>query len=97
MPIKVCGSTSQYVEKKVDTSLFVRETYLRTTFIESNIEETSTRKIIIKVKNYLNQPIARKLLQKPMLMISVTNRLYSKTPHMLTSTLKISIKIGLLK
>ena len=44
MPTKVCGSTSQYVEKKVETSLFAREPYLRTTFIESNIEEDIDKK-----------------------------------------------------
>ena len=40
MPINVFGnSNSNYNGNKFDTSLFVQKPYLRTNYIESNIEE----------------------------------------------------------
>ena len=40
MPINVFGnSNSNNSDKKIDTSLFVQKAYLRTNYIESNIEE----------------------------------------------------------
>ena len=42
MPIKVFGSSSDNSDNKTDTSLFVQKPYLRTNYIESNIEKTLT-------------------------------------------------------
>ena len=44
MPIKVFGNSSNISNNKIDTSLFVQKPYLRTNYIESNIED-------IKLKN----------------------------------------------
>ena len=39
MPINVFGNSSNNSENKIDTSIFVQKPYLRTNYIESNIEE----------------------------------------------------------
>ena len=39
MPINVFGNSSNNSDNKIDTSLFVQKPYLRTNYIESNIEE----------------------------------------------------------
>ena len=41
MPINVVGksSSSNNIDNKIDTSLFVQKPYLRTKYIESNIED----------------------------------------------------------
>ena len=39
MPINVLGNSSNNSGNKTDTSLFVLKSYLRTNYIESNIEE----------------------------------------------------------
>ena len=41
MPIKVFGNSSSSFDNgnQIDTSLFVQKPYLRTNYIESNIEE----------------------------------------------------------
>ena len=39
MPINVFGNTSYSHENKIDTSLFVQKPYVRTNYIEANIEE----------------------------------------------------------
>ena len=39
MPINVFGNSSNNAGNKIDTSLFVQKPYLRTNYIESNIEE----------------------------------------------------------
>ena len=39
MPINVFGNSSSIPEQKKDTSLFVQKPFLRTNFIEANIEE----------------------------------------------------------
>ena len=39
MPISVFGTDSHDNNKKIDTSLFVQKPYLRTNYIEANIEE----------------------------------------------------------
>ena len=39
MPINVFGNTSNIFEHKIDTSLFVQKHYLRTNYLEANIEE----------------------------------------------------------
>ena len=39
MPINVFGNSSNTNDNKIDTSLFVQKPYLRTNYIEANIEE----------------------------------------------------------
>ena len=39
MPFKIFGNSSNNSDNKIDTSLFVRKPYLKTKYIESNIEE----------------------------------------------------------
>ena len=39
MPINVFGNSSNNSEHKIDASLFVQKPYLRSNYIESNIEE----------------------------------------------------------
>ena len=52
MPIKVFGnSSSSYDNNKIDTSLFVQKPYLRTNYIESDIEESLNMKNQFKIKN----------------------------------------------
>ena len=52
MPINVIGnSSSSYDNNKIDTSLFVQKPYLRTNYIESNIEEDIDLKNENRIKN----------------------------------------------
>ena len=51
LPINVFGSTSGNNENKIDTSIFVQKPYLRTNYIESNIEEDLDMKNQFKIKN----------------------------------------------
>ena len=52
MPINVFGnSSSSYDNNKIDTSLFVQKPYLRTNYIESNIEEDIDLKNQYRIKN----------------------------------------------
>ena len=58
MPINVFGnSSSSYDNNKIDTSLFVQKPYLRTNYIESNIEEDIDLKNQYRIKN-LPDPIS---------------------------------------
>ena len=51
MPINVFGNSSDDNNKKIDTSLFVQKPYLRTNYIESNIEEDIDLKNQYRIKN----------------------------------------------
>ena len=51
MPINVFGNSSNNSEQKIDTSLFVQKPYLRTNYIESNIEEDIDLKNQFRIKN----------------------------------------------
>ena len=52
MPINVFGnSNSNDNGNKIDTSLFVQKPYLRTNYIEANIEENVNMKSQLKIKN----------------------------------------------
>ena len=51
MPINVFGNSSNNINNKIDTSLFVQKPYLRTNYIESNIEEDIDLKNQYRVKN----------------------------------------------
>ena len=56
MPINVCGNSSNNSDNKNDTSLFVQKPYLKTNYIESNIEEDIDLKNRYRIKN-LPDPI----------------------------------------
>ena len=51
MPINVFGNSSNNSDNKIDTSLFVQEPYLRTIYIEADIEEDIDLKNKYKIKN----------------------------------------------
>ena len=57
MPINVCGNCSNNSDNKIDTSLFVQKPYLRTNYIEANIEEDIDLKNQFRIKN-LPDPIS---------------------------------------
>ena len=57
MTINVFGNTSNNSEHKIDTSLFVQKPYLRTNYIEANIEEDIDLKNQFRIKN-LPDPIS---------------------------------------
>ena len=57
MPINVFGNSSKSSEHKIDTSLFVQKPYLRTNYIEANIEEDIDLKNQYRIKN-LPDPIS---------------------------------------
>ena len=59
MPINVFGNSSINSENKIDTSLSVKKPYLRTNYIESNIEENINLKNQYRIKN-LPDPIETK-------------------------------------
>ena len=55
MPINVFGDSIRNDNgSKIDTSLFVRKPYLRTNYIESNIEENIDLKHQYGIKNLLD-------------------------------------------
>ena len=51
MPINVFGNSSNNNDSKIDTSVFVQKPYLRTNYIESNIEEDIDLKDQLRIKN----------------------------------------------
>ena len=57
MPINVFGNSSNNSDTKIDTSLFVQKPYLRTNYIEANIEEDIDLKNQFRIKN-LPDPIS---------------------------------------
>ena len=57
MPINVFGNSSDNNANKIDTSLFVQKPYLRTNYIEANIEEDIDSKNQYRIKN-LPDPIS---------------------------------------
>ena len=57
MPINVFGNSSNISEQKIDTSIFVQKPYLRTNYIEANIEEDLDLKNQFRIKN-LPDPIS---------------------------------------
>ena len=57
MPINVFGNSSNNSEQKIDTSLLVQKPYLRTNYIEANIEEDMDLKNQYRIKN-LPDPIS---------------------------------------
>ena len=57
MPINVFGNSSNNSEQKIDTSIFVQKPYLRSNYIEANIEEYIDLKNQFRIKN-LPDPIS---------------------------------------
>ena len=57
MPINVFGSSSKKNDNKIDTSFFVQKPYLRTDYIEANIEEDIDLKNHYRIEN-LPDPIS---------------------------------------
>ena len=51
MPINVFGNSSHDNNNKIDTSMFVQKPYLRTNYIEANIEEDIDLKTQYRIKN----------------------------------------------
>ena len=51
MPINVFGNSSNISDNKIDTSFFVQKPYLRTNYIEANIEEDIDLKNQYRIKN----------------------------------------------
>ena len=51
MPINVFGNSSNNSDNKIDINLFVQKPYLRTNYIESNIEEDIDLKNQFRIKN----------------------------------------------
>ena len=54
MPINVFGNSSNNSVNKIDTSLFVQQPYLRTNYIEANMEEDIDLKNQFRIKNLPN-------------------------------------------
>ena len=54
MPINVFGNSSNNSVNKIDTSLFVQKPYLRSNYIEANVEEDIDLKNQYKIKNLPN-------------------------------------------
>ena len=73
MPINVFGNSSRDNNNKIDTSLFVQKPYLRTNYLESNIEEDIDLKINIELRIYLILLAYEKQLPKIMLTIYLKN------------------------
>ena len=67
MPINVFGNSSNISDNKNDTSLFVQKPYLRTKYIESNIEEDIDLKNQFRKKIYPMLYSYEKLVVKIML------------------------------
>ena len=64
MPINVFGNSSNNSEQKIDTSIFVQKPYLRTKYIESNIEEDIDLKNQYRIKNLPNPISIREAVSK---------------------------------
>ena len=74
MPINVFGNSNSNNDNgnKIDTSLFVQKPYLRTNYIEANIEEDIDLKNHLELKIYPILLALEKQLQKIMLIIYST-------------------------
>ena len=57
MPINVFGNCSNNSDKKIDTSHFVQKHFLRSNYLEANIEENIDLKNQYRIKN-LPEPIS---------------------------------------
>ena len=73
MPINVFGnSNSNGNGNKIGTSIFVQKPYLRTNYIESNIEEDIDLKNQNRIKNLTDPTPIREAASKNVLIIHLT-------------------------
>ena len=97
MPLKVFDSTSVNTANEVDTYLFVQIRFLRTKFIESIIEEDNDMKNHLRNQNLKDHKSIRGATSKKYVDTSYNDRSIKKTHHMLTSMIRISITLDLLR
>ena len=71
MPRNVFGNSSNNSGNKIDTSLFVQKPYLRTNYIESNIEEDIDFENQYRIKIYLILSVLENQFQKIMLITNL--------------------------
>ena len=90
MPISVFGNSSNTSESRIDTSLFVEKPYLRTNYIESNIEKDIDIRNHFRIKN-LPDPIS---IREAASKIYVDNKLIN--PSIRKQQNFLSIKIYLM-
>ena len=64
MPINVFGNSSNNSDNKIDTSIFVQKPYLRTNYIEANIEEDIGFKNQYRIKNVPDPSSIREVCSK---------------------------------
>ena len=64
MPINVFGNSSSSYDNKIDTSLFVQKLYLRTNYIEANIEGEIDSKNQYRIENLPNPTSIREAAPK---------------------------------
>ena len=76
MPINVFGNSSNNSDNKIDTSLFVQRPYLRSDYIEANIEEDIDLKFNREVKIYLILLVYEMLVVRTKLIILSTILVY---------------------
>ena len=76
MPINVFGKSSINSDNKIDTSLFVQKPYVRTNYIESNIEEDIDMKNQFRIKNVPDPISIREAASKIMSIIYSTILVY---------------------
>ena len=76
MPINVFGNSSNNSEIKIDTPLFVKKSYLKTIYIQTDIEENIDLKNILELKIYPILLALEKQLQKNMLIMGLTNLVF---------------------
>ena len=76
MPINVFGNTSNNSNNKIDTSLYVQKPYLRSDYIEANIEEDIDFKINTELKIYLILLVYEMLVVRTKLIILSTILVY---------------------
>ena len=70
MPMNVFGnSNSNNSDKKIGTSLFVQKPYLRSNYLESNMEEDINLKNQLRIKNLPDPITIRGACKKIMLII----------------------------
>ena len=76
MPINVFRNSSNNSANKIDTNLFVQKPYLRTNYIEANIEEDIDLKVNIELKIYQILLVYENQLQKITLISYLTILVY---------------------
>ena len=76
MPINVIGNSSHDNKNKIDTSLIFQKPYLRTNYIESNIEDDIDLKNQYRKKIYQVLLVLQKQIQKIMLILCSTILVY---------------------